>query len=127
MTKKAEAKLRAELKSLRAESKVSKAPRRNKPATSSRTAGFVIDDREAMSEEYGVAYSYISFVDASGKGISEAPTADSDPLGFEAKQAIKDVRYGTNGRGKFRYDRKARAWSGQTASIPEIVLENGFS
>ncbi|KKK47031.1 hypothetical protein LCGC14_3159320, partial [marine sediment metagenome] len=66
----------------------------------------------------------ISFVDAAGKGISEAPTADSDPLGFEAKEAIKAVRGGDHGRAKFRYNRKERAWSGQTSLIPEIVLEN---
>ena len=125
MTKAAEAKLRAELKTLRAEAKTAKAPRRrSKPATTSRTAGFVITDREEMSAEYGIEYALISFVDAAGKGISEAPTADSDPLGFEAKEAIKAVRGGDHGRAKFRYNRKERAWSGQTSLIPEIVLEN---
>ena len=125
MTKAAETKLRAELKSLRAEAKATKTPRRrSKPATTSRTAGFVITDREEMSAEYGIEYALISFIDAGGKGISEAPTADSDPLGFEAKEAIKAVRGGAHGRAKFRYNRKERAWSGQTALIPEIVLEN---
>ncbi len=82
------------------------------------------DGVEEMSAEYGIDYSLISFVDAANLGISEAPTADSDPLGFEAKEAIKAVRGGDHGRAKFRYNRKERAWSGQTSLIPEIVLEN---
>lgn len=128
MTKAVEAKLRAELKTLRAEVKTAKAPKRarraRKPLTTSRTAGFTVTDQIEKSEEYGVDYCHIGFVDAAGKGISEAPTADSDPLGFEAKEAIKAVRGGAHGRAKFRYDRKARAWSGQTALLPDIVLEN---
>lgn len=87
------------------------------------TAGFKVTRRVEASEKYGVEYSFIKFVDAEGKGIPGAPTKD-DTLGFEAKNALKAARYGQQGKGKFRWDRNARAFSGQTEFIPQIVKDH---
>jgi len=92
-------------------------------APTTATKGFKVTRRVEASEKYGVEYCHIHFIGANGKGIPEAPTKE-DKLGFEAKAAIKATRYGQQGKGKFRWDRNARAFSGQTAFVPQIVLNN---
>ena len=125
------AEMRKELATLKQQLTASTKPattKRTKKTTTSRsnseTAGFVIEDQLEKSVEYGIDYCHINFVQADGSGISSAPEKKSDPLGFEAKTAIKAARWGIRGRGKYRYDRNARAWSGVTASVPQIVLDN---
>ena len=128
-TKQTAAQMRKELATLKlqlaaAEKPATKRKTTRKTMTDSETAGFVIDAQTEKSLEYDVEYCHINFVQADGSGISGAPTQESDPLGFEAKTAIKAARWGIRGRGKYRYDRNARAWSGVTASVPQIVLDN---
>lgn len=91
--------------------------------TTGGTAGFKVTRNVAKSTKFGIEYCLIHFVDANGKGIPGAPTKE-DTLGFEAKAQIKAARYGDMNRGKFRWDRTNRAWSGQSAFVPQIVLDN---
>jgi len=124
MPKKTVAQMNAELNELKAllASLTNGTTTPKTPATTG-TKGFKVTRRVAASEKYGVEYCHIHFIGADGKGLPEAPTKE-DTLGFEAKAAIKATRYGQQGKGKFRWDRGARAFSGQTQYVPQIVLDN---
>ena len=115
------AELLAELNALRALRTQS-----NPVSTTGRTVGFRVTRNNAHSAEYGIEYVHIAFVDNAGNAIQSAPTKESDPMGFEAKRVLKGVRYGQSGRGKFRFDRKAMAWSGQAAYVPAYIRERIF-
>jgi len=120
MTKK---QLAAELARLMAENNTLAQGAGDTKAPTTETVGFRVTRRVEASEKYGVEYCHIHFLGANGKGIPDAPTKE-DTLGFEAKAAIKATRYGQYGKGKFRWDRNARAFSGQTAFVPQIVIDN---
>lgn len=117
------AELQALLATLTAGQAVTKVEEPKAEAEGTVTAGFRISPNVENTEKYGTEYSFIKFVDANGKGLPSAPSKD-DELGYSTKKFLDTYRYGQQGKGKFRWNRGARAFSGQTAFIPQIVKDH---
>ena len=91
----------------------SKPKKRGRPSKSPATgAQFVVTRDIEKSLKYGVDYCTISFVGCSSKhDMSEEQIA--------GLKAIKAVRWGQQGKGKFRWN--GSAWSGRLDMVPSIV------
>lgn len=95
-----------------------KAPLKKKAAKAENTSSFYTVTRDnAKSEQYGIEYCIINVPGSR----SEAGFVPDHPESFAELRA---VRYGSHDKGKFRWDRGARAFSGQTAFVPAVVTKN---
>lgn len=74
---------------------------------------------DANSDEYGVEYSLLQFVDEANQPIG-SPRGDKEAEAV-LKQ-IKAIRWGASKRGKPRFNKKAGAWSIQTEYVPNFVV-----
>ncbi len=71
------------------------------------------------SDEYGVEYSLLQFVDEANQPIG-SPRGDAEAEGV--LKEIKKIRWGASGRGKPRFNKAAGAWSIQTEHVPAFVV-----
>ena len=86
----------------------------SKPTKKSKAKGaqFVVSRDIEKSLKYNVDYCTISFVGCSSK-------ADMTEEQIAGLKAIKTVRWGQQGKGKFRWN--GSAWSGRLDMVPSIV------
>lgn len=91
--------------------------RKAKAFTPNKTTGFSID-RDPRSDEFGIEYGILRFLDDDDKPHTGALRED-DTLGKELIEEIKSyAKANAVGRSRVRYNRALNAWTGRMDMLP---------